>query len=342
MSMSQTRRYDELAGADKAAVLLMALPAEASAAVLRHLPDEKVERVTIKMLQAEAVASEAQESVLQEAHTIAAAQQYIAAGGIEYARRLLTQALGPERAEAILERLIATLESQHFHFLADVEPGQIATFLHNEHPQTIALILSYLGAHQTAAVLSHLPEKLRPQVSMRLASMDAINPAVVEQVETALKKKLATVLSSNADRNKTGGLDYLVKVLTQVDRSTERAILDELDASAPDLATDIKKRMFIFENLMLLDNRAVQRVLRDVDSKDLALAMRGATQGVKEHVFNNMSQRAAQTLREELETSPPVRLRAVEEAQQKVVAVVRQLEEAEEITIARGSGDVML
>lgn len=339
--MNQARRFDELVGSDKAAALLMVLPPEESASVLRLLPEEKVERVAIKMLRPNSISPDAREAVLQEAHAIAAAQQYIEAGGVDYARKLLTRALGSERAEDIVTRLLDSMQAQPFHYLKDVEPAQIATFLHGEHPQTIALILSYLSVSHTAAILSALPDKLQAQISMRLANMDATNPAVVTQVETVLHKKLSSVLST-ADRNKTGGVDFLVRVLTQVDRGTERAILDQLDESAPDLATDIKKQMFVFENLIQLDSRSMQRVLRDVDGKDLGLGLRGATPGVREHIFTNMSQRAAQMLREELESSPPVRMRAVEEAQQKIVAVVRRLEDEEEITIARGGGDVLL
>ncbi len=339
--MNQARRFDELSGSDKAAALLMVLPAQESAGVLRLLPEEKVERVTMKMLRPDPIAADAREAVLQEAHTTVAAQQYIEAGGMHYARKLLTQALGPERATEIVGRLMEAMQAQPFHYLKDVEPAQIATFLHGEHPQTIALILSYLSIPHTASILSALPDKLQAQVSIRLANMDATNPAVVAQVETALRKKLSSVLSA-ADRNKTGGVDFLVRVLTQVDRGTERAILDQLDESAPDLATDIKKQMFVFENLIQLDSRSMQRVLRDVDGKDLGLGLRGATPGVREHIFTNMSQRAAQMLREELESSPPVRMRAIEEAQQKIVAVVRRLEDEEEITVARGGGDTML
>lgn len=334
------RRNEGMAGADKAAVLLMTLPAEDSANVVRCLSADQVERVTKKMLRPDNLTPADRDVVLKEAHEFMSAERYVAAGGIDYAKSLLSQALGADRAEEIVSRLVATLEAQPFHYLNDLEPVQIAAFLQNEHPQTIAVIVSYLNARQTALVVASLPYELQAQVSLRLANIDSINPNVVAQVETALKKRLSSLI--NADTSKTGGLDYLVQVLTHVDRSTERAILDQLDESAPELAVDIRKLMFVFDNLTLLDDRSVQRVMRDVDNRDLALALRGAGQPVRDHVFKNLSQRAADTLREELESGSPVRLKMVEEAQQRIVSVVRRLEEEEEIVVFRGGGDVML
>lgn len=338
--MNQPKRFDGLSGADKAAVLLMTLPAEDSASVVRLLPADHLERITRKMLRSEQLTPETQDTILKEAQEFVMAERFMAAGGVDYARGLLGQALGTERAEEIVSRLIATMEAQPFHYLNEVEPSQIATFLHNEHPQTIAVILSYLNVRQTSFIIASLPYELQAQVSMRLANIDGINPTVVAQVETALKKRLSSVLG--ADTSKTGGLDYLVKVLTQVDRSTERAILEQLDEAAPELAVEIRKQMFVFDNLTMLDDRSMQRVLRDVDNRDLALALRGASSEVRDHIFKNVSARAAETLREELDSGSPVRLRTVEEAQQRVVSIVRRLEDEEEIVVARGGGDVML
>jgi flagellar motor switch protein FliG len=335
------RRYEDLDGSDKAAVLLMCLPSDGSANVLRQLPESQVERITSRMLEHEQVSPEAQEQLLREAGDLAAAHEYVIAGGIPYAQRLLSDALGAERAQELIDRLMARLKAQPFHYLGGVEGSQIATFLHNEHPQTIALVLSHLNARQSADILTLLPEKLQPQVSLRLANMGAINPATITQVETALKKKLSTVLDSES-RSKTGGVEFLVKVLTNVDRGTERSIMEDLDTVDPELAADIKRQMFMFENLVQLDDRSIQRVLRDVDSRDLALALRGANPLVRDKVFANMSSRAADNVREEIEASPPVRLRTIEEAQQRIVDVVRRLEEDEEITVSRGGDDVLL
>lgn len=334
------RRDEGFAGSEKAAALLLALPTEHSANVLRHLAPEHVERVTARMLQLDQLTSDSYEAILREAYDLATAQEYMSVGGVDYARALLSRALGAERADEIVSRLVATMEAQPFHYLNDVEPAQIATFLTNEHPQTTALILSYLNIRQTADVVTLLPDRLQAQVSMRMANIEGLNPVVIAQVEDALKKRLSSVLG--ADTSKTGGVDYLVRVLTQVDRRTERTILDQLEESAPELAAEIKQQMFVFDNLTTLDDRSMQRVLRDVDGKDLTLALRGAAEEVRAHIFNNMSTRAADTLREELESGAPVRLRTVEEAQQKIVAVVRRLEDEEEIVIGRGGSDVML
>ncbi len=334
------KRSDGLTGADKAAILLMTLPSEDSASVVRSMKPDHLERVTKKMLRSDQLNAASQDAILKEAQEFLTAERYMSAGGVDYARSLLAKALGSDRAEEIVSRLVATMEAQPFHYLNDVDPSQIATFLHNEHPQTIALILSYLNVHQTAATIGALPYELQAQVSMRLANIDGLNPAVVAQVEGALKKRLASLLGT--DTSRTGGLDYLVQVLTQTDRSTERAILEQLDEAAPDLAVEIRKQMFVFDNLTMLDDRSIQRVLRDVDNRDLSLAMRGASEPVREHIFKNVSARAADTLREELASGAPVRLRTVEEAQQKIVSVVRRLEDEEEIVISRGGGDVML
>jgi flagellar motor switch protein FliG len=335
------RGYDDLDGSDKATVLLMSLPAEESAGVLRHLTEDHVERITTRLLNQEQISPEAQEQLLREANDLASAQEYISVGGIPYAHRLLTEALGSERADELIDKLLDRLKARPFHYLTGVDGSQIATFLHDEHPQTIALVLSHLSARQGADILVLLPEKLQPQVSLRLANMGAITPVTITQVEVALKKKLSTVLDSEA-RSKTGGVDFLVKVLTNVDRSTERAIMEDLDKVDPILATEIKRQMFMFENLVQLEDRSIQRVLRDVDGRDLALALRGANTQVRDKIFANMSSRAADNVREEIESSPPVRLRTIEEAQQRVVDIVRKLEEEEEITVSRGGEDVLV
>lgn len=342
MSGAASRSSDEVSGTVKAATLLMALPPEHAANVLRLLQEGQVERLTTRLLGREPLSPEAQDAVLREAHEIVTAEEYIAAGGVEYARGLLREAFGKDRADDLIERLMARLQSQPFHYLRNVESSQIVLFLHNQHPQIIAVILSYLTSEHAAELLSMLPEHLQPQVSLRLAHMDTVNPQVVAQIETVLRQKLSTVLDNDTARTKAGGVDYLVRVLRQVDRTTERAIIEHLDEAAPELAEEIKKQMFVFENLTQLDDRSVQRVLREVDQRDLALALRGTTDAVRAHIYRNLSQRAADTVREEIENSPPVRLRTIEEAQQRVVEVVRRLEDADEIVVARNSSDVLV
>ncbi len=335
MTPPATPTAGALSGGGKAAALLTLLPSAEAAVVLRHLPEALVERATLGMLQYEPLAPAAREAVLREAHALVQAQDLLGQGrrGEAHARDVLTQALGGERADDLLERLRATLRAGPFHYLNDLEPARLATYLEHEHPQAIALILSHLGAAQAAAVLALLPAGLQPEVSLRLAHLDAVAPAVVARVDALLRKKLATVVGQDTPR--TGGVDFLVRVLKQVTRGVEHAILADLSERDPDLVTDIKGRMFVFENLTLLDDRSLQRVLRDVSTQDLMLALRGAPEALRAHVFANLSQRAAAALREDLEASPPVRLRLIEEAQQQVVAVARRLEEADEIVIAR-------
>jgi len=329
----------ELRGSEKAAALLMTLPPEASASVMRLLSDVHVERITRNMIHRQVLAPEASEAILREAHELTDSHHMVR-GGVEYARGILRRALGEEQAEELVNRLLVAMQERPFHYLDSVEPAQVAGFLQSEHPQTIALILSYLDVQHAATILSLLPYELQAQVSMRLANLDSINPAIVAQVEGALKKRLSGVLA--VDHSKTGGIDFVVDVLTQLDRSAERSILEQLEDIAPELAGDIKRRLFVFQNLTSLDDRSIQRILRDVDSRDLALALRGASPDLRERIFKNVSQRAAEMLRDELESGPPVRLRTVEEAQQKIVSVVRRLEEEEEIVVARGGSDVML
>jgi len=335
------RRFDDLKGLDKAAGLLLSLPKDESAAVLRCMNENYLERLTTKLLRAEDIPMDILESVLEEAHALVRATEYIQKGGVEYARALLANAIGTSRAEEIINKLVHKMQSQPFHYLADIEPVALAQFLHTEHPQIVALALSYLTASEAAAILMLLPEKLQAQVSLRLANMDAVDPSVVAQVETAFRARLASVLDAET-RTKTGGVDYLVKVLTQVDRTTERSIIGQLDLTEPDLATTIKQQMFVFENLTILDDRSMQLVLREVDHRDLAIALRGANKSLRDHVFKNMSQRAAATISEDIENSPPMRMRAIEEAQQKIVDVVRRLEDEEEILVARGADEMLV
>jgi flagellar motor switch protein FliG len=335
------RRFDDLKGLDKAAGLLLSLPPNESSAVLRVLNDQYIERLTGKLLRAEEIPVDILESVLEEAHSLIRATEYIQKGGIEYARTLLGNAIGKDRADEIINKLVNKMQSQPFHYLADVEPVALAQFLHTEHPQIVALALSYLTANEAAAIITLLPEKMQAQVSLRLANMEAVDPAIVEKVEAAFRSRLASVLDTET-RTKTGGVEYLVKVLTQVDRTTERQIIGQLDLTEPDLATAIKQQMFVFENLTILDDRSMQLVLREVDHRDLAVALRGATKSLKEHVFKNMSQRAAATITEEIDNSPPMRLRAIEESQQKIVDIVRRLEDEEEILVARGADEMLV
>jgi flagellar motor switch protein FliG len=329
-----------LRGRQKAATLLIALGPEIAANVLRHLKESEVERLTLEIFAMEKVTEDLKDQVLEECYEMALARDFITSGGADYAREMLQQALGEQKANEILGKLVAARRPHAFDFVRDTDPGQLISFLQSEHPQTIALILSHLDPQQAAVIISGLPENLQSQVAMRIANMDRTPPEVVEHVERVLKRRLASVL--NRDFTSVGGIDFLVKIINKVDRGTEKSILENLEQMNPDLAAQVRKLMFVFEDLVTLDDRSLQRVLREVDPKDLALALKGASDELRKKVFRNLSTRAAAMLQEEIEMSGPVRLRQVEEAQTRIVEVVRRLDEAEEIVISRGEDDVLL
>ena len=323
-----------LTGAAKAAALLVALGPDLSARVLQHLREHEIETLTVKVATMERLTEEEVATVVNEAHEMVLAHRYVATGGVDYAREMLAKAMGLERATALLERVVATHPPAPFEFLRKSDPRQMATFLQNEHPQTIALILSHLQPVQAAAVLTNLGEDLQAEVARRIATMDRTPPEIINRVEEIMRRRLSSLISQ--DTRSVGGTGHLVAILTTVDRSTERHILERLAETNPDLAEEVRKLMFTFDDLILLDDRSLQRVLREVDMRDLALALKAARDDLKEHIFSNMSARAAELLREEISYLGPVRIRAVEEAQQRIVSIVRRLEEAEEIVISRG------
>jgi flagellar motor switch protein FliG len=331
------KRRRELTGKQKAAVLLISLGPEVAARVYQQLSEEEIEQLTYEISNLQKVDTEQEQQVLQEFHDIALAREYILTGGIEYARDVLERALGREEAERVFRKLTAALQVRPFHHVRKADPQQLATFLQDEHPQTMALVLSYLEPDQAALVISSLPDDLQAEVARRIALMNSTSPDVIAEVEQVLENKLA--MMSTFDSQQTGGVDAVVKILNNVDRGTEKSILETLAVQDPDLADEIKQRMFTFDDIVLLDGRSIQRVIRDVDPKDLQLALKVASEQVQEVIFNNMSKRMADTFREEMEYMGPVRLRDVEDAQQRIVAVIRRLEEAGEIIVARGGGD---
>jgi flagellar motor switch protein FliG len=329
-----------LRGRQKAAALLISLGPEASAEVLKHFKESEIEALTVEVFQLEKIGEELKSQVLEEVYHMALARDFLTSGGMDYARDMLVRALGRERAQEVIERLAASRRPQRFAFVRDSEPSQLAQFIGNEHPQTIALILSHLQPIQAAQTMSYLTPEVRTEVALRIATMDRTPPEVVEQVEDVLKRKLSSVITR--DYTSVGGTQFLVNVLTTVDRGTEKQILEYLDETNAELAGEIRKLMFVFDDLVRLDDRSLQRVLREVDSKDLSLAMRGTSEELQERIYRNQSTRAAQALREEMEIGGPVRLRQVEEAQSRIVNIVRRLEDAEEIMIQRGGEDVLV
>jgi flagellar motor switch protein FliG len=329
-----------LKGRQKAAALLITLGPEVSSEVLKHFKEADIETLTFEIFQLEKINDEVKNQILEECYHMAVARDFITSGGADYARDMLVRALGKEKAQEIMERMAASRRPQRFSFARDSDPTQLAQFLAAEHPQTIALILSHLHATQAAQTVTQLAPELRSEVALRIATMDRTPPEVVEQVEEVLKRKLGTAISR--DFTSVGGTPFLVNMLTTVDRGTEKQILEYLDGVNAELATEVRKLMFVFDDLVQLDDRSLQRVLREVDSKDLSLAMRGTSEQLQEMIFRNQSTRAAQALREEMEIGGPVRLRQVEEAQQRIVNIVRRLESSEEIVIQRGGEDVLV
>ncbi|AEV18724.1 MULTISPECIES: flagellar motor switch protein FliG [Geobacillus] len=335
--MAKRERKGGLSGRQKAAILLISLGPDVSASVYKHLSEEEIEKLTLEISNVRQVTTEQKEEVLEEFRQLALAQDYIAQGGIAYAKEVLEKALGPDKAMQIINRLTSALMVRPFDFARKADPMQLLNFIQNEHPQTIALILSYLEPAQAGQILSALPQEMQADVARRIALMDSTSPEIINEVEQILERRLsATVVQ---DYTQAGGIEAVVEVLNQVDRSTERTILDALEIQDPELAEEIKKRMFVFEDIVTLDHRAIQRVIREVDNNDLMLALKVASDEVKNIIFRNMSTRMAETFKEEMEYMGPVRLRDVEEAQSRIVAVIRRLEEAGEIVIARGGGD---
>ncbi len=326
-----------LTGKQKAAVLLISLGPDVAAQIYKHLTEEEMEKLTLEISSVQKVDTAQKEEVLDQFHQIALAQDYISQGGIGYAKTVLEKALGEQEASNIIGRLTSSLQVKPFDFARRADPNQILNFIQNEHPQTIALILSYLDAAQSGQILSELPQELQADVARRIATMDSTSPEIINQIESILEKKLSATVTQ--DYTETGGIQAVVEVLNGVDRSTERTILDALEIQDPELAEEIKKRMFVFEDIVTLDNRAIQRVIREVDNDDLRLSLKVSSDEVKTLVFTNMSERMAETFKEEMEIMGPVRLRDVEEAQTRVVGTIRRLEEVGEIVVARGGGD---
>lgn len=339
MGLYDDNEENDLSNQEKAAILFIALGPEYSAKLFKHMDDDEIERITLEIASHKQVSAEQKAAVISEFYQMAMAKDYISTGGLEYAQNVLEKALGSEKAMDIINRLTTSLQVRPFDFLRKTDPSQLLTFIQNEHPQTIALIIAYLEPPQAAAVLGGLPTDTQADVARRIAIMDRTSPDMIREVERVLERKLSTLV--NQDFASAGGVEAVVEVLNLVDRTTEKSIMEALEADNPELAEDIKRRMFVFEDIINLDDRSIQRVLRDVENKDLSLALKATPPEVSDKVYKNMSKRAADMLREEIEFMGPVKIRDVEDAQVKIVGVIRALEEKGEIVVARGQGDDM-
>ncbi len=332
--------YKSLTGKQKAAIFLISLGSDVSAEVMKKLNEADVEKLTFEIARLDKIEADFKDQVLEEFQELMNAQNFITTGGIDYARSVLEKSLGSQKAIDIINRLTSSLQVRPFDVIRRTDPTHLINFIQQEHPQTIALILAYLEPNKASVILQSLSEDTQAEVAKRLANMDRTSPDVLREVERVLEKKLSTL--SNEDYTAAGGIQSIVDILNVIDRASEKSIIEKLEDDSPDLAEEIKKRMFVFEDIVLLDDRSIQRVLREVDQNELAKALKNVDPEVQDKIFKNMSKRSASMLKEEMEFMGPVRLKDVEEVQQKVVSTIRRLEESGDVVIARSGEEEMI
>lgn len=329
-----------LTGKQKTANFLVFLGPEKSAQLFKLMTDDEIEQITLEIANLRRVSTDKMDDIFREFFELCLTNQFISQGGIEYAKEVLEKAYGSEKTLEIIGRISASLQVRPFDFIRKTEPGQLLNFIQGEHPQTIALILAYLEPEKSSAILSALPPERQSDVAKRIAIMDTTSPEVIKEVERVLERKLSSIAPT--EMSVAGGVKSVVEIINRVDRATEKTIMESLEVQDPELAEEIRKLMFVFEDIVMIDDRSVQRVLREVESQDLGLALKGASNEVTQKIFNNMSTRASEMLKEEIQFMGPVRLRDVEDAQQRIVNIIRRLEDAGEIVVARGGGDEVI
>ncbi|MDR0273579.1 MAG: flagellar motor switch protein FliG [Clostridiales bacterium] len=337
MPVTSASTISSLTGREKAAILLITLGPEKSAQVFKHLKEAEIESLTLEIANTQTVLPEIKDGVLDEFYQICIAQQYITEGGISYAKNILEKALGESKAFEILSKLTVSLQVRPFDFIRKTDASQITNFLQNEHPQTIALILSYLRPKQAAEVIGSLVPDKQAEVARRIALMEGTSPDVIKEVEKVFEKKLSALMTE--DYTQAGGVDAIVEILNAVDRTTEKHIIETLEVEDIELAEEIRRKMFVFEDILMLSNRDVQQVLKEVDQKELGIALKGCSEELKSHIFSNLSKRLASMIQEDMDYMGPIRRTDMEESQQKIVNIVRRLQESGEIIVARGGGD---
>jgi flagellar motor switch protein FliG len=334
------KTVEDLTGVEKAAILLIALGMDAASGVLKHLRDEEVERVSIQIALLRNVSTEVVESVLLEYRDVGLAQDYIAQGGAQFARKTLESALGPHRAEEIMMKVEAAMEVSAFHLLQTVETGQLTNFLQNEHPQTAALILAHLNPRKAADIIANFKPDVQSAIMYRLATMGKTSPELLRDIEEVIRQQIGTLFG--AELSMTGGVEAVADILNNISRSAEVAIIEAIRERDHDLAMSIKGLMFVFDDLVHVSDRDLQRILKEVDQKDLALSLKATSEELQQKIFKNMSERAAEMLKEELELMGPVRIRDVEDAQRNITEIAQTLEEQEEISLSHSSKDRLL
>ena len=332
---------EKLNGVQKAALLFITLGPEASSEILKKLPEGEIQKITYEIANISSVTSEQRQKILEEFLEMNKAKDYLVEGGIDYAKELLSKALGPQRASEILSKVTEAAQiNRPFAIARKADAQQLLNVINYEHPQTIALILCYLQADKAAQILSELPEDVQSDVAFRIATMSNTSPVVIKEIEKVLDEKLSTIVRT--ETTTLGGIETLVGILNQVDRTTEKNITESLEVEDSELADLIKSSMFVFEDIITLDDVAIQRILREVESKELAMALKGSSEEVADAIYRNQSKRAAASLKEDIQYLGPVRLTDVEKAQQKIVSIIRRLDEAQEIIISRGGEDALI
>ncbi|MDR2500619.1 MAG: flagellar motor switch protein FliG [Treponema sp.] len=337
---SKKKSGKEFTGRQKAAVFLVSIGSEISAEIFKYLREDEIETLTFEIARLETIEPEQKDTVLAEFQELMMANQFISIGGIDYARELLEKSLGNQKAIDIINRLTSSLQVRPFDFIRRTDPAHLLNFIQQEHPQTIALILAYLEPNKASVILQNLPHEVQSDVARRIATMDRTSPEVLREVERVLEKKLSTL--SSEDYTTAGGVESIVEILNLVDRASEKQIIEALEDEDPDLAEEITKRMFVVEDIVMLDDKAIQKVMREVDSQELAKALKSVDTEVQDKIFRNMSKRAAGMLKEDMEYMGPVRLKDVEEAQQKIVSIIRHLEDTGEIVVSRSGEDELV
>ncbi|MFA7660614.1 MAG: flagellar motor switch protein FliG [Anaerovoracaceae bacterium] len=328
---------ERLNSRQKAAQIVITLGTDVASSIYKHLQEEEVEKLTYEITRQQSVPPEVADEVVDEFYGLCVAQKVYLEGGVAYARNVLEKAFGVQQGTALLERVTKTLRTKAFAFIRKADYKNLMNMIVNEHPQTIALILSYARADQASAIIAELPKDIRVEVVERIAKMDRTSPDIIRQVEIILEKKFESILS--VDLLEVGGINYIAEIMNKIDRSTEKFIFDELGRKDPKLTEEIRKRMFVFEDIVTLDSLSIQKFLREVDTKDMAVALKGSNKEVSTIIFENMSQRMGETIRSEMEYLHNVRVRDVDDAQQKIVAIIRRLEEEGEIVITKGGKD---
>lgn len=330
----------QFSGKEKVAILLIALGPQKSAEIFKHLNEEEIEELTLQIANMRMVSPQEKQAVIEEFYQICLAQEYISEGGINYAKEVLERALGSDKAIDIINKLTSSLHVRPFEFIRKADPNQLLNYIQNEHPQTIALVLSYLSSSQAAQILSSLPQEKQSDVMRRIAIMDRTSPEVVREIEAILESKFSNILAQ--DYTTTGGIQAVVDILNSVDRGTEKHIMEDLDIRDAELSEEIRRRMFVFEDIISLDNRSIQRIIREIDNSGWAIALKSASEDVKDLIFANMSKRLVEMIKEDIEFMGPVRIRDIEDAQQNIVNVIRKLEDDGEIITPRGGDEIIV